>query len=1020
MFARWLVVAAPILCAGFLTLFEPGLPKPMSDHSTANDHDVLGWVRGPFYTRIRSFPVSNGEGGRATEFLAELAAGQGHPCDQPGLSDMLGEERVRALLAGIVSGSPYLCGLMRSDPARLAMCLGGEPEARFADLTRALGQQMRDASDMDAAMAHLRGYKNDVALLTALCDIGGVWPVMTVTDVLTQAADAALKASVRFLFRQAAARGQWLPEDAERPDHESGYIVLGLGKYGAHELNYSSDIDLIVFYEKSLARLKDGLEVQPFFVRLTRDLVKLMQERTQHGYVFRTDLRLRPDPGATQIALSTDAALEYYESFGQNWERAALIKARPVAGDIAAGEALLDSLRPYVWRKYLDFASIADVHAMKRQIHAFRGLGEIGVAGHNIKLGRGGIREIEFFAQTQQLIAGGRQPALRQRQTLATLDTLSETGWIKPDVRDSLKKAYCFLRGVEHRIQMVADEQTHEFPSEPERLEAFARFAGYDDLDAFSNALLPILRQVQAHYAALFEDSPELTRQGVNMVFAGQDDDPATLQVLSQMGFSQPSSVIATVRGWHSGRYAAVRSARARERLTEVQPVLLEALAETADPDAAFASFDRFLSELPTGIQLFSLLRANPGLLRLVADIMGTAPRLASILSRRRRLLDAVIDPRTIAMLPDIAELQRLISAEVARGSDLQEKLDRARLVGSEQSFLIGVRVLSGSINASQAGGAYATLAGQLVCELQQAVSMELERVHGVVPGGAACVIAMGKLGGREMTATSDLDLIMVYDFVGSSAESDGKRGLAAQQYFARMTQRLISALSAPTAEGVLYDVDLRLRPSGQQGPVATRLSSFVRYQAEEAWTWEHMALTRARVVSGPEDLRVRIADAITAVLRRPRDRERTAGDVHEMRERIFKAKGTDNIWELKTVPGGLVDLEFMAQYLQLIHAAERPDVLDQNTLGAYRRLAQAGLISQADADILIPATRLIHNLTQILRICVSGSFDPNAASPGLKQLAARAGEVSAFGDLTAKLETTLAEAAKLFPRLVK
>ncbi len=935
------------------------------------------------------------------------------------LAHLLDVPKVRDLIAGVICGSPYLAGLMRVDHERLRCCLDCVPEEHFAHLNETLAREMDVAGDQPAAMKALRAYKSGVALLTALCDIAGVWPVMTATDVLARSADLALTHAVRFLFRQASAKGQWHAADAACPEVGSGYIVLGLGKHGANELNYSSDIDLIVFYDRARARLKEGLEPQPFFVRLTRDLVRLMQDRTEHGYVFRTDLRLRPDAGATQIALSTDAAIAYYESFGQNWERAAMIKARAVAGDIEAGEALLAELQPFIWRKYLDFAAIADVHAMKRQIHAFRQLGGIGVAGHNIKLGRGGIREIEFFVQTQQLIAGGRQVELRQRQTLVTLDTLAERGWIEGEVRDQLRRAYLFLRRIEHRIQMVADEQTHDLPSDAESLERFAKFAGYENTAAFSAELLPVLETVQSDYAALFEDSPGLSPEGANMVFAGQDDDPGTIAMLSQMGFSQPASVIATVRGWHSGRYAAVRSARSRERLTEVQPLLLEALSQTADPDGALSSFDRFMSDLPTGVQLFSLLRANPNLMRLVADIMGTAPRLAQVLSRRRRLLDAVIDPRTFSALPDSGELEELIASELARGGDLQEVLDRARIVGSEQSFLIGVRVLSGVINASQAGGAYAVLAERLVSLLQEEVERELSRVHGRVAGGAAAVVAMGKLGGREMTATSDLDLIVVYDFDEGTVQSDGARALAPQQYYARMTQRLISALSAPTAEGLLYEVDMRLRPSGQQGPVATRLGSFIRYQAEDAWTWEHLALTRARVISGPPEMRSRIDEAIRAALCRPRDREKIAADVHEMRQRIAEAKGGGGLWDLKTVPGGMVDLEFIAQFLQLVYAEKHPEVLDQNTLSAFRKLRDAGLITQVQAEVLMPATRLVHNVTQILRICVPGRFDPGTTSAGLKQLAARAGEVSSFVELEDKLQANLAGVADLFPELV-
>ena len=972
----------------------------------------------PLSVRICTAPRAH-DPARAADQLADLLVSSREYPQLARLDTLLRDRLVRDLLAGVLGCSPYLSGLITRDPARLLRILETAPEAHLQTLAAGLESSVTAAPSFAEAMRSLRQYKAEVALLVALCDLGGVWSVMQVTAALTAAADAAVAVAVRFLFAQATTRGDWLSPDASAPDARTGYIVLGMGKYGAGELNYSSDIDLIVFFDPDLARVKPGLEPLAFFVRMTRDLVRLLQERTGDGYVFRTDLRLRPDPGATHVAMSIPAALNYYESYGQNWERAALIKARPVAGDLAAGHAFLDELAPFIWRKYLDFAAIADIHAMKRQIHAFKGFGEIAVAGHNLKLGRGGIREIEFFAQTQQLIAGGRQPDLRVPQTLAALVKLSARGWIKPEVESDLTDAYRVLRTIEHRLQMIADEQTQTLPAADEDLERVAKFTGFDDTAAFSAALTAELTRVQRHYAALFEDTPELTRGGANMVFAGEADDPVTAAALSEMGFSNPSQVIASVRGWHHGRYPAVRSPRSRELLTEVQPLLIDALAKTADPDLAFISFDRFLSELPSGVQLFSLLRANPSLLRLVAEIMGSAPRLASILSRRRRVLDAVLDPGFFGSLPGPNVLAAMIDTEVGGAASFEEALDRARVIGSEQAFLIGVRVLSGTIGAGQAGGAYAMLAERLIAALQERVEEQLERVHGRVPGGGAVVLAMGKLGGREMTAASDLDLILVYDFDAEATLSTGLKPLATSQYYSRLTQRLVSALTSQTVEGRLYEVDLRLRPSGQKGPLAAQLSGFVHYQATNAWTWEHMALTRARAISGSPELRARVEAAIRDVLLRPRDLQKLAADVRDMRRRIEQEKGTEDIWDLKQVRGGLVDLEFITQYLQLVHAPSHPEILDQNTVQALRKLAEAGLLPPAHADVLIPSARLVNNLTQVLRLCLEGPFNPETAPDGLKDLLARAGEVPDFTRLEGALRATLAEVAGLFDIIV-
>ena len=958
------------------------------------------------------------DGIRAVREMADLEARVATDSALAPLQALLANPSVSRLLAGIFSASPYLTRLVVRYPGSLLRCLNSDPEALAHTLAHELSAEARTATTVAGAMQALRIYKSQIALLTALADLGGVWTVMTVTRALADAAGAAVSASIAYLFRAAQTRGDWL-DTAPDPETRSGYFVLGMGKLGAFELNYSSDIDLIVFYDPAKARLRHGAEVQTFFVRLTRDLVKLLQEPTADGYVFRTDLRLRPDPGSTPIALSTDAALNYYESVGQNWERAALIKARVIAGDMTTGQSFVGDLAPFIWRKYLDFAAIADIHAMKRQIHAVKGYGTIAVAGHNIKVGRGGIREIEFFAQTQQLIAGGRQHDLRVAETLVALDHLAARKWITGTVRDELSEAYRFLRAIEHRLQMVADEQTQTLPADPDALESLAAFSGFKTFYDFSNALTYNLATVQRHYSQLFEASPALTAQGRNMVFAGAIDDPATLAALSSLGFSAPATVIETVRGWHHGRVRAIRSPRARELLTEVQPRLIEALAATANPDQAFAGFDRFLADLPSGLQLFSVLKQHPPLLDLVAAIMGTAPRLASVLSHRGRVLDAVLDPGFFGHVAAPGALQSIIDADLAQAATYEQALDRARVTGSEQSFLIGVRVLTGTISAADAGRAYADLADALIQALSRCVERQMEHGHGALRTGEAAVVALGKLGGREMTAASDLDLIVIYDYGSAVTQSLGLKPLAPAQYYARFTQRLIGAFTAPTAEGALYEIDMRLRPSGQKGPVATQLSSFIDYQAKGAWTWEHMALTRARVVSGPSELRAKIECAISDVLCQPRDSAKIASDVRDMRARIAETKGTTDPWDLKQVRGGLVDIEFIVQYLQLIHAAAYPEVRNQGTAAALQNIAAAGLIAPASAEVLLKAAHRFNNLTQVLRLCLESPFDPATAPEGLERLLAQAGDAPTFAILSADLIEMQQKVANLFNDLI-
>jgi glutamate-ammonia-ligase adenylyltransferase len=951
---------------------------------------------------------------RVEEWLAEIA-------DAPAgraLARLLADHpTLNALIAGLAEGSPDLWDRARAAPERLLALLEAAPERRFDDILVGARRAIAATRDEAQVMRLLRQMKGEAALLIALADIGGVWPVLQVIGRQTALADAAVGAGVDYLIADAQRRGRLRNVASAHPAQDSGYIVLAMGKMGAGELNYSSDIDLIIFYDA--AAVVPETEPAPFYVRLTRTLVKLLQERTPDGYVFRTDLRLRPDPASTQIAISTSSALDYYESRGQNWERAALIKARPCAGDIAAGEALLAGLSPFIWRKYLDFAAVADVHAMKRQIHAYRGHDEIAVEGHNIKLGRGGIREIEFFVQTQQLIAGGRHPELRIKATLATIEKLTEGGWIDERARDELGAAYRFLRLIENRLQMVADEQTHTLPPDRDGLERFARFAGFPDRDTFADALLVHLRDVQRHYATLFENAPAVEAGRRTLHFPPAADDRETLDNLTEMGFRNPLEVSALVRRWGTGAYGSLRTELARTQLAEIVPVLLHHFARSANPDGAVLAFDRFLAGLQRGGRLFSLLRQNPDLIALIALVLGTAPRLADGLAQFPDVMDAVIDPSFFGALPEEAELAAGLGRSLQQAQSYEDFLDRIRIFAQEQMFLIGTRILSGTVSAEQAGEAFARLADVLIRSLHQAIEEQFARQHGRIADAAMAVLALGRLGAREMTASSDLDLIVVYDFDPERPESVGARPLYGAQYFSRLTQRLISALTVPTNYGLLYPVDMRLRPSGRSGPLATQLDGFASYQETEAWTWEHMALTRARVVSASPQFAARVEGVIRAVLCRPRDADMVAGDVVEMRKAIAAEKGDSDRWNLKYVAGGLIDIEFIAQYLQLIHAAQTPEILDTSTTRVLDKAWRLGLLKTEDAEVLRPAVRLYHDLTQILRLCLPGPFDPKSAAPGLAGLLARAADVPDFATLDAFIVEMQAKVRASFGRIL-
>ncbi len=950
---------------------------------------------------------------RVADWLSALGAAEAKP-----LKALLSSHKVlNTLLESLAESSPYLWELANSDPRRLLRLLDCDPDRHLAALLVEAGSAIAATADEAEAMRLLRRMKAEAALLIALADIGGVWPVMRAARALTDLADIAVDAAVRFVLADAARAGRLTPKDKTQPQIGSGYIVLAMGKMGAFELNYSSDIDLMVFYDAAAPALPPDAVASTLFVRLTQKLVKLLQERTGDGYVFRTDLRLRPDPASTAIAISTAAALSYYESTGQNWERAALIKARACAGDIAAGEALLDDLSPFVWRKYLDFAAVADVQAMKRQINVYRGHGEIAVEGHNIKIGRGGIREIEFFAQTQQLIAGGRNPYLRDRDTLTTLDRLASDDWIDEAVRDDMKQAYCFLRTVEHRLQMVNDEQTQVLPAERADLERFARFLGFADRDAFAKVLLDHLDKVQRHYVRLFEKTPGADRPA--LAFPPDADDRKTLDRLAELGFRAPLEASTAVRNWLSGGPRSLRGGVAHSHLQELLPVLLEHIGRTDNPNATLVLFDHFLANLHGPARLLSLLRQNPDLIVLVAFVLGLAPRLADTLARNPQVMDALVDPSFFGTLPDDAELAKRLAAVLAQVRYDEDLLERIRMFGLEYMFLTGVRVLSGTVTARQAGEAFARLADAVIRAVHRAVAENFTATYGHMQREETAVLAMGKLGGREMTATSDLDLILIYDFDEKKPELDGKRPLYGGQYFARLTQRLINALTAQTNYGALYQVDMRLRPSGRAGPLATQIGGFTGYQETEAWTWEHMALTRARVVSASPAFKARVEGVIRKVLQRPREARLTAGDVVEMRGAIAKEKGDRDRWDLKYAIGGLIDIEFIAQYLQLVHAHRQPEILDTSTAGVLDKARTLRVLPAEDAEVLRPAVQLYHDLTQILRLCLPGPFDPKTAGAGLLRLLARAADVPDFATLDATLVETQAKVRESFVRIL-
>jgi glutamate-ammonia-ligase adenylyltransferase len=924
--------------------------------------------------------------------------------------------RAREALGGIAGGawpalepvfgaSPYLAGLAQRRPEQLARILADEPQARLA----AISAETRAAptEDLDALKRRLRELKAELHLLTALCDLGGVWSLDQVTGALTGFADESLRAALAAAAGEAVQRGRMTAAVGDAGP-VPGFFTLALGKHGAGELNYSSDIDISIFYDPALLPVAEGVEPQALALRLTQTLAAVMQERTGDGYVFRVDLRLRPDPSSTPAALPIEAALDYYETQGQNWERAAMIKARPAAGDLAAGAAFVAALQPFIWRRHLDYAAIADIQAIKQQIHVARGLDEardggLKAPGANLKLGAGGIREIEFYAQTQQLILGGRQPSLRAPRTTDALAALSSAGQITQAAARDLTEAYVELRSLEHRLQMIGDEQTHVLPAAAGERTRVAALAGFSDLRRFDAGVVDVLSRVNQRYGELFADAEPLSSRYGSLVFTGVDDDPETLETLARMGFSAPSQVSATIRAWHHGRINATRTQRGRELFTRLAPRLLEAARATGAPDAAFTRFAAFFAALSSGVQIQSLFLAEPRLFELLVEVMAFAPRLAAALARQPAALDALLDSDFFDPLrpDDLSLLERL----VADAPRFETAMDVARRAQHERAFRIGVQVMAGTIDAGAAGRAFTALADACIRSLAAAALAEAERLGGAFPGAVA-VVALGKAGSREMNARSDLDLMTLYQGAAPDAVSSG-RGWTAETFYARFTQRLTTALSAPTGEGELYPVDLQLRPSGSAGPVAVSLAAFERYYERGAESWEFLALTRARVVWASSPAFFEGASlAIEAALRRPHDRSRLVADVLEMRALMTRERPPSGFWDLKLAEGGQVDIEFAAQAAEIAHAASGGP-LHANTGEALAALEASSLIPTPTAKALGDAWRLQQDLGQVVKVALADDADPAEEPPRFRSILARAG--GARGLSFKALERTLA-----------
>lgn len=846
------------------------------------------------------------------------------------------------------ANSPFLAQLIERQPDLVALLEKGLFDEA---LEEALAIHVEDNVG-----ASLRKQRQGVALVTAIADLAGVWDLARVTRILSDFADAALDTAINAAF-------------AERvPDAPvQGFAVIGLGKHGGRELNYSSDIDPIFLFDPETLPHREREDVADSAVRIGRKVIELLSARDEHGYVFRVDMRLRPSPEVTPITLPVEAAISYYESSALAWEQAAFIRARTAAGDRALGDYFLKSIQPFVWRRSLDFGQIANIRDMSSQIRDHYHQGQELGPGYDLKRGRGGIRECEFFAQAHQLIHGGRDPGLRMADTRTALAALAERQRIGAEEAATLSSSYELLRTIEHRLQMVDDRQTHSLPDDEADLDRVARLHGLKDGKALIALLQPVVVKVGAIYDGLAGEESERTKRL-------PDDGLPLEEQLSAMGYADPSAVAKRLVRWRSGQLRAIRSTSAREAFEGVLPKIMEGLAQAPDPEAAIARFDNMLEALPSAINFFHLLDARPGLLKLLGDVLSYAPTLADALARRSELLDGLIDTSAL----DLPQGREALTAELAARTtddEYQNLLDLVRAFVGEKRFALGVQLVEGRQDPLDVSRAYAWLADVAIDRLVRATLEQYEEAHGKVPGGELVILAYGRLGGEALTHASDLDLVLLYTG-DHGAESDGRRPLGATQYFNRLAQRVVAALSVPTATGALYEVDTRLRPSGAQGLLCASLDSFAKYQREDAWTWEHMALTRARVVYGSDAARTSVEAVIAEVLNSERDPSKLRKDIPEMRAEMAEHKPPKGPLDVKLCPGGLVDAEFAIHAQQLEQRIGLTPRLDE----AAEVLIAAGLLPAGFAQ----AQALLSRMLVMLRLVAPDDQAPAEAAQAL------------------------------------
>ncbi|MBE9536772.1 MAG: bifunctional [glutamate--ammonia ligase]-adenylyl-L-tyrosine phosphorylase/[glutamate--ammonia-ligase] adenylyltransferase [Proteobacteria bacterium] len=903
-------------------------------------------------------------------------------------------------LSTICGGSQFITNIMLKTPALLSWLMLEDnisksscEEEKRADLAMGLNT----VETMAELQRLLRSFKQREYLRIGSRDLSGRASTEEVMEELSDLASSCLQAAIdgsgNVLQRE---YGQPEYSFAEGSEEHKGFVILGMGKLGGRELNFSSDIDLIFLYgsEKGeTSGINDGgesvkkIHLHQYFVKLGEMIVKAMNEVTEDGFVFRVDMNLRPDGQSGELVCSLRGAEIYYESWGQTWERSAMLKARPVAGDIALGETFLHNIRPFMYRKYLDFGAIDAISTMKKKIDAK--IARDNQALTNLKLGTGGIREVEFFIQALQLINAGKIESLRERNSLKSLLKLQEAGLISPEDNKQLSEAYIFLRLIEHRLQIFQERQTHTLPNKPEELEKLALRAGYrkNALESFLEDHRKYTGNVNRIYSTLFHEAAEKLEEEKNPelieLLEGEMPEDEIMERLSTLGFRDVARAAKNLYLLWNGPPFVHFTEASKLLLRRIAPFIFKEITTSPEPDMALGTLEKFISAVGARSSLYSLLAENHHIIRLLVGLFGTSSFLSKILLGHPEILDALVAANVSSALKTKEEMSEELAGLMAACKDYEEELDTLRRFRNLEILRIGINDIYGELKIEDVSLQIALLAEvSLEYAYRKALDHVSQRYGRPISGSdkkckeaTFSIIGMGKLGGREMSYSSDLDIIFVYSNNGeTSGEYKDKKGLKVtsnHEFFAKVGQTLISILSVPTREGHAFKVDTRLRPSGSSGALVTSLDNFRKYHEKSAQTWEKLALTRASVSAGDEMLGKKVLATIEESLYQNALTDEEAVDISRIRKRmeLELAKEKEGIYNVKTGRGGIVDIEFIAQSLMLKHGKDISKIRTQNTGEALLRFRAAELLSEDEFKSLFDAYNFLRYLETRLRI---------------------------------------------------